>query len=57
LIYTLTEKGIDLAPVLTEMVLWTAAHDEHQNPELIRQIKKDKQGFLAAARRKWLENS
>ncbi|HEX4536026.1 MAG TPA: helix-turn-helix domain-containing protein [Candidatus Acidoferrum sp.] len=57
LIYTLTEKGMDLAPVLTEMVLWTAAHEEHQNPELIRQIKKDKQKFLASVRQRWLENS
>jgi DNA-binding HxlR family transcriptional regulator len=57
LIYTLTEKGMDLAPVLTEMVLWTAAHEEHQNPELIRQIKKDKQKFLAVVRQRWLENS
>jgi DNA-binding HxlR family transcriptional regulator len=57
LIYTLTEKGMDLAPVLTEMVLWAAAHEETQNPELIRQIKKDKQKFLAAVRRKWVENS
>jgi DNA-binding HxlR family transcriptional regulator len=56
-IYTLTEKGMDLAPVLTEMVLWTAAHEEHQNPELIRQIKKDKQKFLAGIRQSWLENS
>jgi len=56
-IYTLTKKGMDLAPVLTEMVLWTAAHEEHQNPELIRQIKKDKQKFLAAVRQKWVENS
>jgi DNA-binding HxlR family transcriptional regulator len=57
LIYTLTEKGMDLAPVLTEMVLWTAAHEEHQNPELIRQIKKDKQKFLADVRQRWLETS
>ena len=57
LIYTLTEKGMDLAPVLTEMVLWAAAHEETQNPELIRRIKKDKQKFLAAVRQKWLENS
>jgi DNA-binding HxlR family transcriptional regulator len=56
-IYTLTQKGMDLAPVLTEMVLWTAAHEEHQNPELIRLIKKDKQKFLAAVRQRWLENS
>jgi DNA-binding HxlR family transcriptional regulator len=57
LIYTLTEKGMDLAPVLTEMVLWAAAHEDTQNPELIRQIKKDKQKVLATVRQKWLENS
>src|SRR6266436_293485 len=28
LIYVLTPKGIDLAPVLTEMVLWSAAHED-----------------------------
>src|ERR1700686_1084672 len=57
LIYTLTEKGMDLAPVLTEMVLWAAAHEKTQNPDLIRQIKKDKQKFLAVVRQRWLENS
>jgi DNA-binding HxlR family transcriptional regulator len=56
LIYTLTEKGMDLAPVLTEMVLWAAAHEKTQNPELIRQIKKDKQKFLVAVRQRWLED-
>jgi DNA-binding HxlR family transcriptional regulator len=57
LIYTLTEKGMDLAPVLTEMVLWVAAHEETQNPELIRLIKKDRQKFLHHTRQRWLENS
>src|ERR1700730_18619075 len=57
LTYTLTAKGMDLAPVLTEMVLWAAAHEHTQNPELIHQIKKDKQKFLAAVRQRWLENS
>jgi DNA-binding HxlR family transcriptional regulator len=52
LIYTLTRKGMDLAPVLAEMVLWTAAHEKHQNPQLIRQIKKDKQKFLASIRQR-----
>jgi DNA-binding HxlR family transcriptional regulator len=56
-IYTLTEKGMDLAPVLTEMVLWAATHEETQNPELIRLIKKDKEKFLADARQRWLESS
>src|SRR5580698_8453991 len=39
IIYTLTPKGIDLAPVLTEMVLWAAAHEETGNQPLVRQMK------------------
>jgi DNA-binding HxlR family transcriptional regulator len=57
LIYSLTAKGIDLAPVLTEMVLWAAAHEETENPALVRQIQKDKEQFLAAARQRWAGNA
>jgi DNA-binding HxlR family transcriptional regulator len=57
LIYTLTQKGLDLAPVLTKMVLWAAAHEDTQNPKLVRQIKKDEQKFMAAVRQKWTETS
>jgi DNA-binding HxlR family transcriptional regulator len=52
-IYQLTPKGIDLAPVLTEMVLWAAAHEETGNLPLVRQIQQDKKTFLAAIRRQW----
>jgi DNA-binding HxlR family transcriptional regulator len=51
--YFLTAKGIDLAPVLTEMVLWAAAYEETGNQALIRQMREDKQGFLAAIRQRW----
>jgi DNA-binding HxlR family transcriptional regulator len=57
LIYLLTPKGIDLAPVLTEMVLWAAAHEKTENPALVRQIKMDKEQFLAAARQRWAEKT
>ena len=57
LIYALTAKGIDLAPVLTEMVLWAAAHEKTENPALVRQIKMDKKQFLAAARQRWAEKT
>jgi DNA-binding HxlR family transcriptional regulator len=57
LIYVLTAKGIDLAPVLTEMVLWAAAHEKTENPALVRQIKMDKEQFLAAARQRWEEKN
>jgi DNA-binding HxlR family transcriptional regulator len=53
LTYLLTAKGIDLAPVLTEMVLWAAAHEDTQNQALVRLMKADKQKFLAGVRERW----
>ena len=52
LIYLLTTKGLDLAPVLTEMVLWAAAHERTENQALVREMQKDKQGFLATIRQR-----
>lgn len=57
LIYLLTKKGIDLAPVLTEMVLWAAAHENTGNQALIQQMKKDKKQFLAAIRQRWAQSA
>ena len=53
LIYSLTAKGIDLAPVLTEMVLWAAAHEDTGNQALVRQMRADKAKFLAGVRERW----
>ncbi len=55
LIYSLTPKGIDLAPVLTEMVLWAAAHEDTGNQALVRQMQKDKDKFISAIRQRWAE--
>jgi len=49
-IYVLTPKGVDLAPVLTEMVLWAAAHEKTGNQALVRLMRKDKEQFLAGVR-------
>src|ERR1700724_690496 len=57
LIYVLTAKGLDLAPVLTEMVLWAAKHEETGNQPLVRQMQKDKEQFVAAVRRRHLERT
>jgi DNA-binding HxlR family transcriptional regulator len=51
--YLLTPKGIDLAPVLTEMVLWAAAHENTGNQALVRQMQADKKKFLAGVRERW----
>jgi len=56
LTYTLTEKGIDLAPVLTEMVLWAARHEETGNAALVQAMQADKQKFLAEIRERWAQN-
>jgi len=53
LIYSLTAKGIDLAPVLTELVLWAARHERTGNQPLIERINRDKQQFLADVLRRW----
>ena len=55
LIYSLTPKGIDLTPVLTEMVLWAAAHEDTGNQALVRQMQKDKVKFISAIRQRWAE--
>src|SRR6202030_2851509 len=54
--YLLTEKGIDLAPVLTEMVLWAATHEDTGNQPLVRQMREDKEKFLAGVRQRWADS-
>lgn len=56
LIYSLTPKGI-LAPVLTEMVLWAAAHEDTANQALVRQMRKDKEKFISAIRQRWAKTT
>lgn len=57
LIYLLTPKGMDLAPVLTEMVLWAAHHEETGNKALVRQIRQDKDRFVSAIRARWAQTA
>lgn len=44
-IYTLTEKGLDLIPVLFEIVLWSAKHDPKSEarriPQLVELIRRE----------------
>ncbi len=56
-IYSLTPKGLGLAPVLTEMVLWAAAYEHTGNQALVRLIRKDKDGFLAQVRKRFANRS
>jgi DNA-binding HxlR family transcriptional regulator len=53
LIYSLTAKGIDLAPVLTEMVLWAARHEDTGNQALVRLMRAGKEQFTAGIHQQW----
>ena len=54
--YRLTEKGIDLAPVLLEMLIWGAQHEDTVAPcALIAEMVKNREAVLAETRRRWKE--
>lgn len=52
-IYSLTAKGIDLAPVLAEMVLWAARYEQTGNQALVREMRSDKEKLIASVRQRW----
>ena len=52
--YRLTEKGIDLAPVLLELLIWGARHEQTGAPcGLISEMEKNRGEVLAEVRRRW----
>jgi len=54
--YRLTEKGIDLAPVLLDLLIWGARHEETKAPcALIEKMAKHREEVLAEVRRRWQE--
>lgn len=53
-IYRLTEKGIDLAPVLVEIVLWASRYEETTAPvAVVRAMRKNRTGFISSLRARW----
>ncbi len=56
--YRLTQRGIDLAPVLYEMILWAAQHEATAAPlEEVEAMKRDRAGYLTAIRRAWTKSA
>ncbi|OAI42839.1 transcriptional regulator [Verrucomicrobia bacterium SCGC AG-212-E04] len=54
-IYTLTEKGLDLIPVLFEFIKWSAKHDPRSaahryDPRFLKQLKDNRGKFNKKAR-------
>jgi DNA-binding HxlR family transcriptional regulator len=54
--YRLTEKGIDLAPVLLELLVWGARHEDTGAPcATIEELAKNREAVLAEVRRRWCD--
>jgi DNA-binding HxlR family transcriptional regulator len=54
--YRLTEKGIDLAPALLEMLIWAARHEKTGAPcAVIEKMARQRQQVLTEVRRRWRE--
>ncbi|MDE3201854.1 MAG: helix-turn-helix transcriptional regulator [Acidobacteriota bacterium] len=57
LAYRLTEKGIALAPVLLELLIWSGTHEETAaSREIIRQMETNRQSILDETVRRWREH-
>ena len=54
--YLLTEKGIDLAPVMLELLIWGARHENTGAPcAVIDNMASHREQILAETRRRWQE--
>jgi len=52
--YRLTEKGIDLAPVLLELLIWGARHERTGlPPAAVEVMAKNRNALLREVRRRW----
>lgn len=54
--YRLTEKGIDLAPALLELLIWGAHYETTEAPcAVIETMEENREALLAEVRRRWRE--
>lgn len=52
--YRLTKKGIDLAPVLLDLLIWGSRHGQADAPcEIIEEMAESREQVLAEVRRRW----
>ena len=54
--YRLTEKGIDLAPILLDLLIWGARHEQADaSCSLILKMEKNREEILSEVQRRWRE--
>ena len=55
--YRLTRKGVDLAPVLLELLIWGARHEKTETPcAAIEKMAEHRDALLGEVRRRWETN-
>ena len=55
--YRLTEKGIDLAPVMLELLIWGAQHEKTGAPcAVMEHLARNREQVLAETRKRWAEH-
>lgn len=53
--YRLTRKGIELAPLMVEIVRWSARHESTDAPAAtVRRMRTNRDGFIENVRQRWL---
>jgi len=53
-IYRLSPKGMDLAPAIVELVIWSARHHDTEAPsQVVKAMKSDREAFVEQLRRQW----
>jgi DNA-binding HxlR family transcriptional regulator len=58
IVYRLTRKGMELAPVLVEMVIWAARHEDTDAPaHTVRAMRRDRARVVASLREQWARDS
>lgn len=57
-LYRLTAKGIGLAPVLVELVVWSATYEDTDAPAaVVRQMRRNRERFIEDVRRQWSDRA
>ncbi|MEL6694939.1 MAG: helix-turn-helix domain-containing protein [Bacteroidota bacterium] len=53
-VYSLTQKGIDLVPVLVEIMIWSAKYDNELaiTPEFLEAMEHDREGLISRIKAK-----
>lgn len=51
-IYSLTEKGIDLIPVIAELMIWGSKYDSYDAKDIVKKLETDKEETIRQLREK-----